>query len=162
MFRLYPNPTAPSLPSCVPDPMTVRCSKGEHARQCGTALFFHPQPTHPSLFFFFWTHRCDQNKEAKAKLLLTYCCNNRLKVEAKRIGVRDHDLCRKVDRERSVTIIKLELGNALHAKIVDRGQLEHCDDHNGQDNDDEEEDQTEAAGKATTGRADAREARQVL
>lgn len=83
-------------------------------------------------------------------------------MEAKWVGVDDFDISHKIDAKRGAALVDHDLWLALGALVVDGRQLEDGEDHNHQGNDNQEQEQTDAAGKATTGRADAREAGQVL
>ena len=79
-------------------------------------------------------------------------------MESNRVGVDDLDIRRQTDAKGDVALIDLKLWLALGALVADCWQLEDCDDHNGQSNDDQEQEQTDAARNTTTPRANARAA----
>jgi len=68
----------------------------------------------------------------------------------------------KIDGQGRVALVERERGFAIQAHVVDRGDLENCENNNHQSNDGQQKEKEEAASEPATGGPDARKAGQTF
>lgn len=103
-----------------------------------------------------------KRKEEAKREESTYGGSDGLKLESNGVRVLDLNIGLQADRKGRATLVIGEGRIALQALVVDLGQLENRKDDNDKRNDAQEQDETEAAGEATAGRANTGEAGEVF